>query len=78
MTYYLANNGKLLIVDHTGVNEGHEHKGVGKEIFYELMRILREQEKKVILLCPFVKTMFEKDKDTQDVLKHQLAQNCNV
>ena len=69
MTYSLANNGDLLIVDHTGVNEGHEGKGIGKALFYELVSMLRKQNKKVIPLCPFAKSMFKRYEDMRDVLK---------
>ena len=70
MTYSLANDGKLWIVDHTGVHEGHEVKGVGKALFFDLVKRLREEDKKVMPLCPFARAMFEKNKDTWDVLRH--------
>ncbi len=70
MTYSVANEGQLLIVDHTGVNEGYEGTGVGKQLFEELVRITREEERKVMPLCPFTRSMFEKNKDKWDVLRH--------
>lgn len=70
MTYSLANDGQLLIVDHTGVNEGFEGTGVGKALFEELVRLTREEERKVMPLCPFTRSMFEKNTDKWDVLRH--------
>ena len=70
MTYSLANDGKLLIVDHTGVNEGFEGTGVGKALFEELVKMTRAEERKVMPLCPFTRAMFEKNKDKWDVLRH--------
>ena len=63
MTYSIANEGQLLIVDHTGVNEGYEGTGVGKALFEELVEMTRKEEKKVMPLCPFTRAMFEKNRD---------------
>lgn len=70
MTYSLANDGQLLIVDHTGVNEGFEGMGVGKALFEELVSMTRSEERKVMPLCPFVHAQFKKNKDNWDVLRH--------
>jgi predicted GNAT family acetyltransferase len=70
MTYSLANNGELLIVDHTGVKDKYKGKGVGKELFEKMVEIVREEGKKVIPLCPFTRSMFEKNKDKWDVLRN--------
>lgn len=70
MTYSVANEGKLLIVDHTSVNEGHEGKGVGKKLFNHLVDTVRTEGRKVMPLCPFAKAMLEKNKDKWDVLSH--------
>lgn len=71
MTYSIANEGKLIIVDHTGVNEDHKEKGVGKSLFFELVEMARREERVVMPLCPFTRAMFERNKDTWDVLRHQ-------
>lgn len=70
MTYSLANEGQLLIVDHTGVNEGYEGTGVGKALFEELVKMTRAEERKIMPLCPFTRSMFEKNQDKWDVLRH--------
>ncbi len=70
MTFSLANEGQLLIVDHTGVNEGFEGTGVGKALFEELVKTTRAEERKVMPLCPFTRAMFEKNTDKWDVLRH--------
>lgn len=70
MTYSIANDGKLIIVDHTGVNDGHQEKGVGKALFFEMVEMARREERVVMPLCPFARAMFEKNKDVWDVLRH--------
>ena len=70
MTYSLANDGKLMIVDHTGVEPAYKGRGVGNELFEELVRMVRAEDRKVMPLCPFVKAMFKKNEDKWDVLRH--------
>ena len=70
MTYSLANNGQLLIVDHTGVDDKYKGKGVGRELFEKLVEDVRKEGKKVIPLCPFTRSMFERNKDKWDVLRN--------
>ena len=70
MTYSLANDGELLIVDHTGVNDEYKGQGVGKSLFEELVIITRKEGKKVMPLCPFTRAMFEKNRNQWDVLRH--------
>ncbi|MEM6643779.1 MAG: GNAT family N-acetyltransferase [Bacteroidota bacterium] len=70
MTYSLANEGELLIVDHTGVEKEYEGKGVGKSLFFKLVEMVRDEKKKIMPLCPFVRSMFERNKDQWDVLRN--------
>ncbi len=70
MTYSLANDGQLLIIDHTGVNDEFKEQGVGKALFLELVEEVRKEGKKVMPLCPFARSMFEKHRDMWDVLRH--------
>ena len=71
MTYSKANDGQLLIIDHTEVNENYKGNGVGKILFDKLVDTVRESNQKVMPLCPFTRAMFEKNKDKWDVLRHQ-------
>lgn len=69
MTYSKANEGQLLIVDHTGVNEAYKGKGVGKALFDELVAMARKEKRNVMPLCPFTRSMFEKHPESRDVLR---------
>ena len=71
MTYSNANNGQLMIVDHTGVDDAYKEEGVGKKLFFRIVDMAREEKRKIMPLCPFVKRMFEKNKDLWDVLRNE-------
>jgi len=67
MTYTWAGNDKF-IIDHTEVEEAYNGKGVGKEMVYKAVEYARENNLKIIPLCPFAKAMFQKNEDIRDVL----------
>ena len=67
MTYTWAGTDKL-IIDHTGVEAAYNGQGVGKKLLLSLVDYVRENNIKVIPLCPFAKATFEKNADLQDVL----------
>lgn len=70
MTFSLANDGRLLIIDHTGVEDEYKGMGVGKLLFDEMVKDARSKGNQVMPLCPFARAMFEKNKDMWDVLRH--------
>lgn len=67
MTYSKAGSDKI-IIDHTEVDENQKGKGIGKILLSKVVDFAREQNVKIIPLCPFAKTMFDKDIDIRDVL----------
>ncbi|WP_312105643.1 GNAT family N-acetyltransferase [Acinetobacter venetianus] len=68
MAYTWAGD-SMLIIDHTDVNEGFRGQGVGRQLLDELIAFVRERQVKVIPLCPFAKSVFDKDTSIHDVLK---------
>lgn len=60
----------LLIIDHTFVDESMKGQKLGKKLVSEVVEVAREQEKKIVPLCPFAKAEFEKTPEYADVL-HQ-------
>lgn len=60
---------KMLIIDHTDVNPEFGGRGVGKLLLMKLVEFTRENNIKVIPLCPFAKSVFDKTPDIHDVLK---------
>lgn len=68
MAYTWAGD-SMLIIDHTDVNESFRGQGVGRQLLDELIAFVREHQVKVIPLCPFAKSVFDKDASIHDVLK---------
>ncbi|MET0943837.1 MAG: GNAT family N-acetyltransferase, partial [Flavobacterium sp.] len=67
MTYTWAGDSKF-IIDHTEVNEGFNGKGVGKKLLMKAVEYARNNNLKIIPLCPFAKSVFDKTEDIRDVL----------
>jgi len=67
MTYTWAGEDRF-IIDHTEVEDAYNGKGVGKEMLIKAVEFARENNKKIIPLCPFAKATFQKNEDLRDVL----------
>ena len=65
MTYVWAGEDKF-IIEHTIGNP--EFKGVGMKLLDKAVAYARENNKKIIPLCPFAKKMFDRNKEIHDVL----------
>ena len=67
MTFVFAGEDKI-IIDHTEVNPGNEGKGFGKKMVTKAVKFAREKELKILPLCPFAKSVFDKTPEFRDVL----------
>lgn len=67
MTFVFAGKDKI-IIDHTEVNPGNEGKGFGKKMVTKAVEYARENNLKIIPLCPFAKSVFDKVAEFRDVL----------
>ena len=67
MTFVFAGEDKI-IIDHTEVNEGNNGKGFGKKMVAKAVEFAREKGIKIIPLCPFAKSVFDKTPEYADVL----------
>ena len=68
MTYSIASL-TLIIIDHTEVDSSLQGKGAGKMLLMKIIEKARNSTIKIIPLCPFAKSVFDKDESLQDVLK---------
>lgn len=67
MTYVMAGEQKL-IIDHTSVDISLKGQGIGRKLLDELIGFAREHHYKILPLCPFAKSVFDKDESIRDVL----------
>jgi len=67
MTYVWAGPGKF-IIDHTEVEKAYAGKGIGKQLVLEAVKYARENHAKILPLCPYAKSVFDKNPELQDVL----------
>lgn len=57
-----------MILDHTEVNDAYRGQSIGKKILMFIVEFARENNIKIIPLCPFVKSVFDKTESIRDVL----------
>jgi predicted GNAT family acetyltransferase len=67
MTYVWVGTDKI-IIDHTEVDETLKGKGAGKQMVTKAVEFARENHIKIIPLCPFAKSVFDKVKEFSDVI----------
>lgn len=67
ITYSKAGDTRI-IIDHTEVSEELRGENIGQALVEHTIAYARENELKVIPLCPFAKSVIERDESLQDVL----------
>ncbi len=67
MTYVFAGDTKF-IIDHTEVDESYKGKGVGVKLVEAAVDYARTNNFKILPLCPFAKSVFDKRQDLSEVL----------
>ena len=59
----------MLIIDHTIVEDELRGQNVGRKLLDQVVEMARQKNVKIIPLCPFSKSVFDKDQSIHDVLK---------
>lgn len=67
MSYSKAGD-KLIIIDHTEVSEKLKGKSAGKQLLQTTVDYARQHQIKILPLCPFAKSVFDKTPEYKDVL----------
>lgn len=67
MSYSKAGD-KLIIIDHTEVTEELRGQGAGKQMLMMAVEFARKNSLKILPLCPYAKSVFDKDDSIADVL----------
>lgn len=68
LTYSKAGT-KKIILDHTEVDPGFKGQGVGRKLVMEAVEFARNNALKIIPLCPYAKSVFERTPEIRDVLR---------
>ena len=63
-----VNGRDLIIVDHTIVNEGNNGRGLGKKLVNRLAEYASDENKYIVPVCPYAKSVLESKKEYQAVL----------
>ena len=66
MTYVFSGEDKF-IIDHTEVDDSLRGQGVGVKLVEEAVQFARDSKLKILPLCPFAKSVFDKREDFNDV-----------
>lgn len=67
MTYVWAGNDRI-IIDHTEVDEKLKGQSAGKKMVYKAVEFARSKNIKIVPLCPFARSVFNKQEEIRDVL----------
>lgn len=67
MTYVWAGADKF-IIDHTEVSPKLKGMNIGKQLVMAAVKMAREKGLKIIPVCPFAKSVFDRVEDIRDVL----------
>jgi predicted GNAT family acetyltransferase len=65
---YVHKDDNIVIIEHTNVSEKLNGKGVGKILLKEFIDWAREENKKIIPICPYAKAQMEKNKEYDDMI----------
>lgn len=68
MTFSRAGD-SILIIDHTEVSDVLRGKNVGKQLVAAAVEYARKNNIKILPLCPFAKSVFERVQEYGDVVK---------
>jgi uncharacterized protein len=66
MTYTVA--GSRVIIDHTQVDDSLRGKGVGAQLVQAAVQFARTERVRLMPLCPYAKSVFDKTPEYGDVL----------
>lgn len=69
MTYTVA--GTRIIIDHTEVDDALRGTGAGKKLVEAAVAWARQENRRLLPLCPFARSVFAKDAALRDVLADQ-------
>ncbi len=67
MTYSIAGTDRI-IIDHTEVSDAYRGSGVGEKMVKKAVDDARSKGISIVPLCPFARSVFNKNEELRDVL----------
>jgi predicted GNAT family acetyltransferase len=68
MTFVFSGQ-RQITIDHTEVKPGNKGKGFGKKMIQKAVEFTREKNIKILPVCSFAKSVFDKTPEFKDVLQ---------
>jgi uncharacterized protein len=68
ITYSRAGETTLVLI-HTEVMDSYRGQGIGKLILMHIVEVARKEGLRILPLCPFAKSVFERTEEIRDVLR---------
>ena len=68
MTYQLKGE-NIMVIDHTEVDEAFRNRNIGFELVKEGVEYARRENLKIVPVCEFAKSVFNKKEELRDVLQ---------
>ena len=65
---YVWTGAERIIIDHTEVDDALRGQSAGKQLVAKAVEFAREKGIKIIPLCPFAKSVFDKTPEFRDIL----------
>ncbi len=65
---YSSAGGDKIIIEHTEVHPDEKGKGIGRVLLDRIVEYARDNNIKIVPLCPYAKSMFDRDVNIRDVL----------
>ena len=63
----------LSIIEHTDVDPSLKGQGVGKQLVAKVVEKMRQEQRKIIPLCPFAKHEFDNTREYDDIRANRCA-----
>lgn len=75
ITFTPINDSNVISIDHTFVEENHRGHGLARQLVQTAIDYAKENNLKILPICPYAKKVFDKEPDIRDILESKYLQN---
>lgn len=68
---YVWQDEEVMIIEHTEIDPAYQGKNLGLTLVNEAVEYARQNDKKIIAMCPFASAVFKRHVELRDVLVNQ-------